>query len=162
MTVSFSGLSPEMYSRAGISFSETLDLTFFILLYTEIPTNGSIVTISDSLSPLFSRAIQIGISALKKLLSSKNHPFSLIQNPTYSPRLTWHNYSFDKYLLSSYCVTGIVLDDWYIAVSKTDQKRGKKKTPTPIFPMEFTVWYVGGEGVRMGHTMLVKHYACFW
>ena len=88
MTVSFSGLSPEVYSRAGISFSETLDLTFFILLYTEIPTNGSIVTISDSLSPLFSRAIQIGISALKKLLSSKNHPFSLIQNPTYSPRLT--------------------------------------------------------------------------
>ena len=51
----FSGLSPEVYSHAGISpFSKTLDLTFFILLYTEIPTNGSIVTISDSLFLLFS------------------------------------------------------------------------------------------------------------
>lgn len=51
---SFSGLSPEVYSHAGISVSKTLDLTFFILLYTEIFTNGSIVTISDSLFPLFS------------------------------------------------------------------------------------------------------------
>ena len=50
----FSGLSPEVYSHAGISVSKTLDLTFFILLYTEIFTNGSIVTISDSLFPLFS------------------------------------------------------------------------------------------------------------
>lgn len=50
----FSGLSPEVFGHAGISpFSKTLDLTFSIL-YTEIPTNGSIVTISDSLFPLFS------------------------------------------------------------------------------------------------------------
>lgn len=154
----FSGLSPEVYSHAGISVSKTLDLTFFILLYTEIFTNGSIVTISDSLFPLFSWAIQIGISALKKLWSSRNHPSYLIQNPTYSPHLTWPNYSFDKYLLSSYCVTGIVLDDWSIAVSKTDQKREKKKKKNPLlsFLMEFTFWYVCGVAVGvggMGHTV---------
>ena len=38
----------------SLLFQKLFDLTFFILLYTEIPTKGSIVTLSDSLFPLFS------------------------------------------------------------------------------------------------------------